>query len=390
MTTLIIKTNTSQATDVLIRDLGFVVPNSGGSVTFTDILNLQDCNTSTNLRTYATDDAYGVNSSTLILNNGTSDIAQSQVDNFLSTVAGTQGATGLLGIAGVLGSTGIFNNQTGVQGLTGLQDGTGIQGLTGLQDGTGIQGFTGLQDGTGIQGFTGLQDGTGIQGFTGLLDGTGIQGLTGILNTRTGIQGLTGFQQTGLDGVTGIFAITGILGITGLRSTGIFGITGANGLNNTSTGIIGFAPTGLQSGMTGVQGVTGIKGITGLDFGATIIGATGTITTGNTAYPAFASTGVGFQMALIPPAGTYVVLFSTSVTQNTSTATVFATIYLAGAQVINAERSWMSGTGTATGNLSTESIVTVNGTQIVDVRWRVDAGTGTMNQKNMIFMQVYI
>jgi hypothetical protein len=389
MTTLIIKTNASQATDVLLKDLGFIVPNSGGSVTFTDILNLQDCNTSTNLRTYATDDAYGVNSSTLILNNGVSDVVQSQVNNFLSTIAGTQGATGLSGITGVVGTTGVFSNQTGILGFTGLQDGTGIQGLTGLQDGTGIQGLTGLQDGTGIQGLTGLQDGTGIRGITGLQDGTGIQGLTGILD-GTGIRGLTGFQQTGLDGVTGIFTITGIRGITGLRSTGIFGITGANGLNNTSTGIIGFAPTGLQSGMTGVQGVTGIKGITGLDFGATIIGATGTITTGNTAYPAFASTGVGFQMALIPPAGTYVVLFSTSVTQNTATATVFATIYLAGAQVINAQRAWMSGTGTATGNLSTEAIVTVNGTQIVDVRWRVDAGTGTMNQKNMIFMQVYI
>jgi hypothetical protein len=92
MPTLVIKTNVSQATDFLIKDIGFFVPNSGGNVTFTDPRNIQDCSISANLRTYATDDAFGVNSSTLILNDGTNDIAQAQVNTFLDQVAlGTAG-----------------------------------------------------------------------------------------------------------------------------------------------------------------------------------------------------------------------------------------------------------------------------------------------------------
>lgn len=83
MTTLIIKTNTNQLTDVLIKDLGFNIPASGGSLTFNELEILDQIGLSVNLRELATDDAFGVNSSTLIINDGTSDISQLRVSSFL-------------------------------------------------------------------------------------------------------------------------------------------------------------------------------------------------------------------------------------------------------------------------------------------------------------------
>jgi hypothetical protein len=125
MATLIITTNASQGTDVTIRDMGITITNSGGSETFTDSKNLLNAQLSVDLRTLTTDDAHGANSSTLILNDGTSDIAQADIDSYLSQVSGSAGATGLAGVTGIYGSTGLL-------GTTGILGNTGIQGVTGI------------------------------------------------------------------------------------------------------------------------------------------------------------------------------------------------------------------------------------------------------------------
>lgn len=166
MSTLIIKTNVSQVTDILIRDMGTLVPNSGGNITITILTDLDNARLSQDLITLATDNAYGVNNSTLILNNGTVDISQAQVASFLAQVSGIQGDTGISGITGLLGLTGF-------QGLTGLQGQTGLQGITGIGN-TGFQGYTGLSGLTGIQGITGLGGAAGADGADG------VQGITGI------------------------------------------------------------------------------------------------------------------------------------------------------------------------------------------------------------------
>jgi hypothetical protein len=86
MATLTILTNASQGTDVTIGDMGITIANSGGSETFTDTNNLEKARLSPNLRTLVTDDAHGANSSTLILNNGTDNIAQASVVAFLDSI----------------------------------------------------------------------------------------------------------------------------------------------------------------------------------------------------------------------------------------------------------------------------------------------------------------
>jgi len=86
MTTLTIISNASQGTDVTIGDMGIVIANSGGSETFTDAANIEAARLSVNLRTLITDDAHGANSSTLILNNGTDNIAQATATAFLDSL----------------------------------------------------------------------------------------------------------------------------------------------------------------------------------------------------------------------------------------------------------------------------------------------------------------
>jgi hypothetical protein len=86
MPTLTILTNASQGTDITIRDMGIIIANSGGSETFTDTKNLKSARKSVYLRTLVIDDAHGANSSTLILNNGTDNITQSEALAFLDSL----------------------------------------------------------------------------------------------------------------------------------------------------------------------------------------------------------------------------------------------------------------------------------------------------------------
>jgi hypothetical protein len=91
MATLIIKSNASQATNVQIRDVGYSILASGGSETLDTPEEIMEAQQSDYLRAFLVDDAYGVGSSTLILNDGLADIAQSDALNFLDTVILPQG-----------------------------------------------------------------------------------------------------------------------------------------------------------------------------------------------------------------------------------------------------------------------------------------------------------
>lgn len=85
MATLVIRSNALQATDVLIPDLGFIIPSSGGSVTLITDEEILFAQQSDDLLEFLLDDAH-TGSSTLILNDGTSDIAEADVSAFLATI----------------------------------------------------------------------------------------------------------------------------------------------------------------------------------------------------------------------------------------------------------------------------------------------------------------
>lgn len=86
MATLIIKSNAGTGADVLIPDVGVEIPLGGGQETFIENDELVELQESQDLRDLLTDDAFGAGSSTLILNDGTSDIDQADTSNFLDTL----------------------------------------------------------------------------------------------------------------------------------------------------------------------------------------------------------------------------------------------------------------------------------------------------------------
>lgn len=84
MAEVIIKTNPLQPTEVVIPDVGIVIPELGGSVTITSIEAIFELTESEDLVTLCQDDAYGVDGSTLTLNDGQVDIDPDLVDEFLA------------------------------------------------------------------------------------------------------------------------------------------------------------------------------------------------------------------------------------------------------------------------------------------------------------------
>jgi len=80
---VIITSNASQGTDVLIDDMGIVIAASGGSETLTDKRSIYDASKSRDLVILCTDDAHGAGSSTLILSNDDITIPQVEVEEYL-------------------------------------------------------------------------------------------------------------------------------------------------------------------------------------------------------------------------------------------------------------------------------------------------------------------
>lgn len=85
MAVIIILSNPAQPVDVLIPDVGVEVPGLGGSVSIEELDELWDIAQSKDLVALCQDDAFGVGSSTLILNDGTDNIDQDVADEFLET-----------------------------------------------------------------------------------------------------------------------------------------------------------------------------------------------------------------------------------------------------------------------------------------------------------------
>jgi len=230
MATLVIKTNVSQGTNVTIRDLGIIIPNSGGSLTFTTNDFLQLAKISINLPSLATDDAHGAGSSTIILNDGSGDIAQADVVSFLLHVDGSQGATGIEGSTGILG----------IDGVTGVVGNTGIIGIAGT---------------TGTAGVTGVLGGNGTDGNTGIIGNTGVELLT--TNTATATGNIT--TTSGTDIVA--------TGMTLTPASGTYMVTFTGGFRNSNDGATTFASiwsAGSQVAASERKIIQGRDGLQGL------------------------------------------------------------------------------------------------------------------------------
>lgn len=140
----------------------------------------------------------------------------------------------------------------------------------------------------------------------------------------------------------------------------------------------------VASGGRGARGAQGIQGIQG-ESGA--------------AAPSFQATAIADDttdslvdvvadgMTLTPPAGTYLVWFSGS-TEGGGDSDTFVSIWANGVQVPSSEEKIISTVNNGT-PFNSVAKVTVDGTQTIEGRWRVNGATAvTMHQRNLTIIQV--
>lgn len=101
-------------------------------------------------------------------------------------------------------------------------------------------------------------------------------------------------------------------------------------------------------------------------------------------------------MTLTPVAGTYKVSFSTTLQSNNTDADIFVSLYANGVQAAHSERecSPQFSSGGLGGNpslswpIATQALLTVNGSQAIEARWRRSAGTATALERTLIIVRV--
>lgn len=93
-------------------------------------------------------------------------------------------------------------------------------------------------------------------------------------------------------------------------------------------------------------------------------------------------------MTLTPPAGTYLVWFSGdwANTNNGNTGTM--SIYAGGTQVLASEVPSYRTSAGAVANFSTHALVTVNGAQAIEGRWRTTGNTSTNTRRQLSYIKV--
>lgn len=104
--------------------------------------------------------------------------------------------------------------------------------------------------------------------------------------------------------------------------------------------------------------------------------------------------GVLNSMTITPIQGVYLVLFSSSCTNSANGQDNYFSIFSDGIQVTQSERKltpYINGivVGNAPLDLSVAcmGLVSVNGFQAIDIRWRVTGGTGTCYQRSMAIIK---
>ncbi len=93
-------------------------------------------------------------------------------------------------------------------------------------------------------------------------------------------------------------------------------------------------------------------------------------------------------MTVTPPAGTYMVWFSGdwANTNNGNTGTM--SVYAGGVQQLHSESPCTRTSAGAVYNFGCTSLVTVDGTQAIEGRWRTTGGTATNTRRHLMYLKV--
>lgn len=93
-------------------------------------------------------------------------------------------------------------------------------------------------------------------------------------------------------------------------------------------------------------------------------------------------------MSITPPAGTYRVVFSTSVENSNAGGVLFVSIYAGGVQAAASEREIDAPGANESSDATSVAVVTVDGSQAIEGRWRRSAGTALMHGRILILNRV--
>jgi len=98
-------------------------------------------------------------------------------------------------------------------------------------------------------------------------------------------------------------------------------------------------------------------------------------------------------MTITPPAGTYLVIFSTWLTHSQGNQSVTMSIYAGGSQVAASVRAAIPFVGALSAitqdmPLTTNGIVTVNGSQAIAIEWHTTAGTASAHTGTLDVLKI--
>lgn len=119
----------------------------------------------------------------------------------------------------------------------------------------------------------------------------------------------------------------------------------------------------------------------------TEVSATGDITTTSSTDVLMTS------MTITPVSGTYLVYFSTTVDHSAQSVAVVVSLYTGGSLKTDSVRSVVPrfngiGANSLSPCVSINGVVTVNGSQAIEIRWKVASGTGTAHQRTLNILRV--
>ena len=93
-------------------------------------------------------------------------------------------------------------------------------------------------------------------------------------------------------------------------------------------------------------------------------------------------------MSFTPGTGTYLTIFSTTVSSSTPPAAVDISLFSNNAQITHTERTVILNVSPQDIPMATNAIITVTGGQAIDVRWKTSAGTATMYERTLNLVKI--
>lgn len=254
--------------------------------------------------------------------------------------------------------------------------------------------WTSYWDRIAAKGTNGLQGDTGVQGSKGMVwDTNGWLTSTAYSVDDTLEHGgssyicITGHTSGATDepGVGGTWSTKWAI-VAKQGDTGVQGTQGGQG----DTGIQGTQGTQGDTGIQGVQGIQGLQGDTGVTGALTYQEITATADYSGSSGTYALITG----MTVTPASGTYHVSFSASGSCASGGADVLYGIFGAGTILQHSERNsgWMGGgqTNDYEVSLHTQAVVTVNGSQTIEVHYKVMGSSHTMtfHERSIFLLKV--